>query len=307
MQPIITVIICTHNPRFSYLTRVIKALKHQTLPFEKWELIVVDNASDRPLETEVDISWHPYGRHIREDQLGLTFARICGIKESRGENLIFVDDDNVLEHDYLQAALKISEDFPLIGSWSGQALPEFETPPEDWTTPYWSRLVIREVKEDKWSNLLFVEETTPYGAGLCVRSPVAKKYIEVLAGEPKRAKLGRTGKVLFSGEDVDLAYTSCDMGLGTGVFSNLKLTHLIPESRLKEEYLLKLTEGVAYSGIILDAFRGKLPIDTSWKRRMVEYFRSLFLTSRERRFKKAYARGVELGKKEIQGILQSCT
>lgn len=50
MTPVISVVIPTHNPRTDYLVRVIEGLRGQTLPREKWELLVVDNASHVPLK-----------------------------------------------------------------------------------------------------------------------------------------------------------------------------------------------------------------------------------------------------------------
>ena len=68
----------------------------QTLPKDHWELLVIDNAFDRVLASEWDLSWHPQARHIREDELGLTPARLRGIAEARGDVFVFVDDDNLL-------------------------------------------------------------------------------------------------------------------------------------------------------------------------------------------------------------------
>jgi glycosyltransferase involved in cell wall biosynthesis len=48
--PRVSVVIPTHNPRMDYLVRVIEGLRGQTLPREKWELLVVDNASNVPLK-----------------------------------------------------------------------------------------------------------------------------------------------------------------------------------------------------------------------------------------------------------------
>ena len=98
-MPAIAVIICTHNPRPDYLTRVLDALKAQTLPKEEWELLLVDNASTERLAETWELSWHPRARQIREDELGLTPARLRGIRESGGDCLVFVDDDNVLTTD----------------------------------------------------------------------------------------------------------------------------------------------------------------------------------------------------------------
>jgi glycosyltransferase involved in cell wall biosynthesis len=77
-----SVITCSHNPREDYLQQVIEALKNQTLEKQNWEYLLIDNASDEALETRIDLSWHPNARHVREEKLGLTHARLRGISEA---------------------------------------------------------------------------------------------------------------------------------------------------------------------------------------------------------------------------------
>ncbi len=304
MKPALSVIICAHNPRIEYFDQVLKALRAQTLPMEKWELLTIDNASSQPLCEQVDLNWHPQARHICEGRLGLTPARLCGIQAAQADILVFVDDDNVLDSDYLEIALQIGNKWPMLGAWGGQAVAEFEEQPPAWTQPFWCKLAIREFDRDKWSNLIHQDETTPYGAGLCVRKTIAQKYAELIQTDPNRTKLGRTGELLVACEDIDLAYTACDLGFGTGLFSALKLTHLIPLNRLKEEYLLKLIEGLTYSVAVLESFRGKTPPEYSWRAKLLNYFRYWFLDSRSRRFKDAHFRGLNLAIQEIKDIDQ---
>jgi glycosyltransferase involved in cell wall biosynthesis len=95
MQYLLSVIICAHNPRKEYIKRVVHALQQQSLETGSWELLLIDNASDRPLSAEIDLSWHSHARHVREEQLGLTPARLRGIKEAIAPVIVFVDDDNI--------------------------------------------------------------------------------------------------------------------------------------------------------------------------------------------------------------------
>jgi glycosyltransferase involved in cell wall biosynthesis len=254
----LSVIICTHNPRSDYLQRTLDALGKQTLPKEQWELLLVDNDSKDSLKVIWDLSWHPHARHIRENELGLTHARLRGIQESRGDLIIFVDDDNILDPDYLEQSMQIGMVWPILGAWGGQLRPEFETQPPDWTKPYWGLLAIREFDRDRWSNLLNQHETTPCGAGMCVRRKVAEAYASAVNESVHRLALGRSGASLASCEDTDLAYTAVDLSLGTGQFVALKATHLIPALRVSESYLLRLVEAVAYSSTILCGIRGQL-------------------------------------------------
>src|SRR6266436_1643779 len=121
----LSVVTCSHNPRPDYLQQVLQALRSQTLAREAWEYLLIDNASKEPLDLRVDLSWHPNAKHLREENLGLTYARLRGIGEASGGILVFVDDDNVLDADFLEQVLNIAEAWPKIGAWSGQTRPRF--------------------------------------------------------------------------------------------------------------------------------------------------------------------------------------
>jgi len=300
----LSVIICAHNPRKDYLEQALQALKTQSIPQDLWELLLIDNASDVILASEVDLEWHSNARHVREETLGLTPARLRGIQEVSAEILVFVDDDNVLDIDYLKTALKIGEDSPFLGAWGGQIQPEFEAPPPGWTKPYWWMLALREFDRDQWSNLTDAWNTIPCGAGLCVRHNVAQRYSELVRSDEKRMGLDRKGKQLTSCGDLDLAITSHDFNLGTGQFPALKLTHLLPEGRFQESYLLKLAEANAYSSPVLESFRGKLPtppIPLSWRGKWRDRYHRWRMNPRERRFRKAFERGRSLALEELLG------
>jgi hypothetical protein len=76
--------------------------------------------------------------------------------------------------------------------------------------------------------------------------------------------LDRIGSELSSCGDSDLILTSCDRGQGFGNFPELRLTHLIPESRVQPKYIIKLMQGNVASLILLRHFRtGDLPPEPS--------------------------------------------
>jgi len=249
----ITAITCTLNPRPDYLAETVQALARQSVPLERWEYLLIDNASSAERRPKVGLSWHPRARIIREENLGLTPARLRGIREAQGDLLVFVDDDNVLDPNFLEEALKVAEEKPFLGSWSGQCRARFEEPPPEWTRRYWGNLVIREFDTDVWSNVFRLPQTMPCGAGLCVRREVAQRYLALYENrDRKRFQFDRTGDSLVSGGDNDLAACACDLGMGIGLISALKLTHLIPPERMTLSYLARLTEGIEFSSILLD-------------------------------------------------------
>lgn len=298
----ISVVICSHNPVKNYITRTIDALKNQTLPSEKWELILIDNASTSPLSSEINLDWHPNAKHTLEPTLGLTHARQAGIKTSCADIIVFVDDDNILDPDYLENVLEISIQHPTLGAWGGQIRPEFETHPETWAQPYLWMLAIRKLVTDQWSNIPYCYDSAPCGAGLCTKRSVAEKYSTLLSSDPKRQNLGRKGQALISCEDVDLACTACDIGLGTGVFTRLKLTHIIPPKRLQQDYLLRLAEANGYSTVIVESLRGKFPTPASRLGKLRKIFKNFRMSSLDRRFSQAFERGHTRALQEVSNL-----
>lgn len=292
----LSIIICTHNPKTNYLRRVLKSLKEQTLPKDYWELLVIDNASSQILSLEIDLSWHPQARHIREEKLGLTHARLRGIHESQADILVFVDDDNVLAHDYLEATLSLSKEHQFVGAWGGEIIPEFEESAPEWSRPYWELIGIRELDRDRWGNSM-AWENAPIGAGLCIRKRVAEKYAKITTEDPQRLMLDRAGKSLCGSGDLDMAYTSLDLGLGIGRFKALKLIHLIPSFRLQEGYIQKLITGTTYSQTILLHLKGMQVLEREWIIRLklaIPWLinpKSLFMKPRKRRFGFAAKKG----------------
>jgi len=250
-QPImISAIICTHNPRKQFLERAVTGLYNQSLPKSAWELLVIDNGSAEPLSKQLDLAWHPNAKIIREEAVGLSNARVAGILESRGDLIVFIDDDNVLDSSYLETCLSIATDWPHLGIWGGSISAEFEHEPAAHIRPHLSKLALREVVRPLWSNVRTCIEAEPWGAGLCVRKAAAVAYCEHFRTTKLRI-LDRARTALLSGGDTELCYVVCSMGLGMGLFPQLKLLHIIPTHRLKDDYIVRISHGLTTTNLLL--------------------------------------------------------
>lgn len=249
-MPELSVILSTHNPRPEYLEATLRGLAAQTLSRDRWELLIIDNASTPALDPTLAQSGHPAGRVVREETLGLTPARLRGIAETTTNLLVFVDDDNVLDPDYLERTMALAAKWPDLGVWGGQTIGRYEEPPAEWLKP-WCWVAVREFERDEWSNSLDDGRAMPFGAGMCVRRNVADFYRSVVNEHPLRRRLDRTGTELGGGGDNDIVFTACEMGLGRGLFHELKLLHLIPAKRVQPEYLVNLVRATTCSHQIL--------------------------------------------------------
>lgn len=266
----LSVLLCTHQPHSQRFQRVLDALEKQSLDPALWELIVVDNASNPPLT----LPSGSRGKVVRESQLGIAAARVCAFRSSQGEIGVFVDDDNVLDPDYLENCLAISSQYPFLGCWGGQSIPEYEVAPAPEMGPYLELLALRTVARISWSNRTEfpIDNPVPFGAGMCVRREIMDYHTARVEAENWHLKLGRSPTSMLPCEDTDLVFSGCDAGFGYGVFPQLILHHLIPAARTRPEYLLSVLESSSQAHYLLKHWRGQPASGSpvSWRGRVLD-------------------------------------
>lgn len=107
-QPKVSVIIATRN-RSDSLGRLLHSLR-ETRGFNQisLEVLVVNNAStdDTARRLQETIQEWPLVRALSEGRPGKNFALNAGIREARGEILCFMDDDIVLDPNWLEELVK---------------------------------------------------------------------------------------------------------------------------------------------------------------------------------------------------------
>jgi hypothetical protein len=252
----LSVVIPVYNPPPEHIEPTLAALRAQTLPADEWELILVDNRSRTPVGSAL-VAWHPHGKVVREETPGLVAARLAGFAATTGAVVVVVDQDNVLAPDFLAETLRIGRDFPWLGTWGGVITPRWEKPGLAPPPALHSLLTLRSAKNDLWSNDPDHYDSTPWGAGLCVRRTVADAYAAALRADPRRAGLDLCGDKRYASGDTDICYTGCAMGLGKGVFTTLHLEHLIPAERCTAAYLCKNARDRGYSNVVHQHLLGK--------------------------------------------------
>ena len=260
----VSAIICTHDPDPERLRRALLGLRAQTLPCGSWETVIVDNASAQFPDAAFFAGCAP-ARHriVTEPALGLTAARLCGIRAAHGDLLVFVDDDNVLSPDYLAVAVRLFGENPRLGAAGGPVVPEWEAPPPAWVLEFQGLLALRDFGPASrvceggagapWPDF------APVGAGLVVRRTDALGYAEAVARDPLRRALDRAGQRLNSAGDNDLVFTILHGGGNIAYFPALRLTHLIPAARLEPGYLARLNAGIMHTWVVVLRIHGQCP------------------------------------------------
>jgi GT2 family glycosyltransferase len=96
-------------------------------PESDWELLVVDQTPEPSPDLRALSESRPTLRYLHIDTPGLPNARNVGIREARGEIVLFVDDDVVPDEGFLEAHLTAYAD-PQVGGVAGRIVEALERP-----------------------------------------------------------------------------------------------------------------------------------------------------------------------------------
>lgn len=107
----VSVVIPTYKPQ-EYIFDCLDALSKQSLDRSYFEVIIIINGCKEPYESRIKdyIRNHKFSNFhtIQTDVPGVSNARNLGLKESSGEYLVFIDDDDIVSSQYLEGLLNVS-------------------------------------------------------------------------------------------------------------------------------------------------------------------------------------------------------
>jgi glycosyltransferase involved in cell wall biosynthesis len=292
----VSVVICTYNPIDDIFRKCLETVRSASSVYAPHEILIIDNNSTVEISSrdyvKVFLEEHKNTRVLHESKQGLTPARLRGIRESSGDLIIFVDDDNFIEANFFDTAVDIFLSYPYIGAYSGQVSLEYDKQPEKWTKKYWGMLIYRPLDKDVWSNIPFNTNTMPNGAGLCIARDVGEYYLGLFQNGKRNFNLDRSKESLMSGGDNDLAMCACDIGKGMGLFKDLRLRHHIAANRFTLEYLSRLAYGIYFSYAMLLFMRtGKIDRQT-FKQKMKHLLRISIMKRNDRIIQRSCKKGL---------------
>lgn len=246
----ISVITCTYNPELRLLERVMGAIEGLDTNDIELEYILIDNNSNPALHQNTFIqdflNRNPWANLKVEKQQGLIYARICGYKTARFENLLFFDDDNIPESNYLQSLVISMKENPQAGVIGpGKVEVKFI----DGAPTLIEQKLKHEYQERHFKEAQFgaTEGWAPYfptGSGMYVKKEVFNKYYSLFI-KGGISFTGRNGKSLTSCDDAQIIWTAIKNNYLVGVDPSLSINHLIPQKRASFSYLEKMSYTIA--------------------------------------------------------------
>lgn len=120
MSPRISIIVPCYNSEIT-LEETLNSISTQK--FEAWEAIIINDGSTDQTES-IALKWVAIDsrfRYFYKENAGLGKARNFGIENAKGEFLLPLDSDNLIEYGFVSEAVEILEKKPEIGVVHGNA------------------------------------------------------------------------------------------------------------------------------------------------------------------------------------------
>lgn len=250
-MPDLSVAICTYNGELR-LPALLSCLQQQQSDCQ-WEVIVVDNnSSDRTAELirryqSIAALWRrdvPL-RYYFEPRQGSAYARRCAVKHITSPLIGFIDDDNLPEPDWVEAAFQFGQQHPQAGAYGSNIYGQYEiTPPPGFNRIACCLAIIN--RGDRPFQYSTKRGVLPAGAGMVVRR---QAWLQQVPNVPRLAGVC-AGSLKSKGEDVE-ALSHIRQAWPIWHNPAMKLAHVMPKERLSRQYLQHLFWRVGLSRYLL--------------------------------------------------------
>lgn len=239
----LSLIIATYN-RAAQLLTTLRSVAEQSARGELWECIIVDNNStdDTRECVEAFIAEHAgLGlRYLFEPEQGLSAARNAGVRVAKGEILAFIDDDERIVPEWIEAYIELFERYDDAMSAGGPIIAEYPAGRPRWM----SRYAEQPIANAMWFGeelRLFPKGRIPGGGNMAIR----RSALEAVG--LFNTSLGRSAESLIGGEECELFERMKQSGMRCYYTPRAVMYHIIPEQKLTEAYFRRLAYNTGVS------------------------------------------------------------
>lgn len=239
----LSVLICTYN-REKYIGPLLESIAANDLSKEQYEIVLVDNnctdntkgVCETFAKTHRDIRF----LYCVEPEQGLSAARNKAIKEAKGDFLVYIDDDALVDSWYLRTVYDYLTAHPEISAVGGPIIPLYETFEPKWMTRFTKELLCGYLYFGN-KERTFPGKRYPGGGNAAYRADVFRQV-----GLFNTA-LGRKGNSLMGAEEKDIFDKMTAQGMRFTYLPKMILHHIIPQKKLEADYFNRLTYQIGQS------------------------------------------------------------
>ena len=223
--------------------RTLDSVAKQDYDKKAWECVVVNNnSSDNTSEQVIAFSKKNADINIRlvdEPNQGLSFARNRGIVESKGQFLVFIDDDETVNEGFVSAYIDLFYNHGAFAA-AGALKACYDTARPKWMSHYTEKMIANPIDLGK-EIITITSSITPAGGNMAFNREIFHLYGNF------DTDLGRRGDALYGGEENDLFARIRDLGERVFYTPHAIVYHHIADNKLTAEYFDKLSYGIGVS------------------------------------------------------------
>lgn len=239
----LSVIICTYN-REKYIYNVLKSIAENDFPYNNYEILLInnnctDNTAAECQRFKADFPSVNFREFVETNQ-GLSHARNRGIKESKGDILVYVDDDALVNREYLRTFADFFVNNSEAYAAGGPIIPRYETEEPKWMS-YYIKCLLTGYKYKGNKVVEFLSGDFPGGGNAAYRKEVFDKV------GLYNVDLGRKGDSLVGAEEKDIFDKMRTRQMRFFYLPTAILYHIIPEKKLSTDYFNRLTYAIGVS------------------------------------------------------------
>lgn len=238
----LSIIISTYNNAKS-LERTLASVAKQDADRSVWECVVVNNncTDDTTQRVEEFAKSNPELNIVLVDepQQGLSFGRNRGIAESKGQILVFIDDDETINEGFVSAYLDLFHNHGAFVA-AGVLKACYDTARPKWMSHYTEKMIANPF--NLGSDITTISSTiTPTGGNMAFNREIFRLYGNF------DTSLGRRGSELFGGEENDMFERIRELGERIFYTPHAIAYHHIADYKLTADYFDRLSYCVGVS------------------------------------------------------------
>lgn len=246
-----TILICTRNSN-RVLSEVINSVLTQSNIDLIDEILIIDyKSTDNTLEIinkQLENSSVRFSIKII-DTPGKSSALISGLNVSKSFYTVILDDDNILENQFIENASTILSNNPNIGCLGSLGLIDSNQTYPEWFDDYKSSFAIGLPQQGKIKDWVWGAASIIKMESWKILSKLEFRFLLDVE------RLGHNIPVKIGGEDVELSLAIKKIGYEIDFSEELKFIHKFDVTRLDKKYLILNNKGVAASVTIHELYR----------------------------------------------------
>jgi len=229
----VSICICTYN-RERLLRQTLSRLERLVIPDDvNLEVVIVDNnSSDGTHQVIKQAASALPVRTVKEMKPGIASARNAAVAMAEGELLLWIDDDVLVEPDWVARYVCAARSHPEIAIFGGPVRPHFEGRPPAWVLTLLPHVAQAYALRDFPDGRVHLDaEHLPYGANFGTRRAVHER----VSFNPELGRVGEDGGCLK--EESTFLEAALRLGYMGRWIPNCPVQHVIPIERQTIRYL----------------------------------------------------------------------